>query len=49
MASSIKYPEEDAVWFIEGDKLALLTNVDSSGDTRTDTKGGRKVWKAMVY
>ena len=48
MASSIKYPEEDAVWFIEGDKLALLTNVDSSGDTRTDTKGGRKVWKAIA-
>ena len=29
MASSIKYPEEDAVWFIEGDILALLTNVES--------------------
>ncbi len=47
MASSIKYPDEDAVWFIEGDKLALLTNVDSDGDTRTDAKGGRKVWKAI--
>jgi hypothetical protein len=48
MASNIKYPDEDAVWYIEGDKLALLTNVDSEGDTRTNTKGGRKLWKAIA-
>ena len=44
MASSIKYPDNSAVWFIEGDKLALITNVDSTGDARTTS---RKQWKAI--
>lgn len=44
MASSIKYPDKSAVWYIEGDKLALLTKVDSSGSTRTTA---RKQWKAI--
>jgi len=44
MASSIKYPEDNAKWFIEGDKICLLTNVDSDGDTRTTV---RKQWKAI--
>ena len=44
MASNISYPEDVAVWFIEGDKLALITNVDSNGTTRTST---RKKWKAI--
>ena len=44
MASSIKYPDKSVVWFIEGDKLGLLSNVDSSGDTRTTD---RKQWKAI--
>lgn len=44
MASNIKYPDKSALYFIEGDKLALLTNVDSDGDTNTST---RKQWKAI--
>ena len=44
MASNIKYPEDSVVWYIEGDKLALITNVDSSGNTRTTA---RKQWKAI--
>ena len=32
------------LWFIEGDKLGLLSNVDSSGNTRTTD---RKQWKAI--
>ena len=44
MASNISYPEDVAVWFIEGDKLALITNVDSNGTARTST---RKKWKAI--
>jgi len=44
MASNIKYPEDVAVWFIEGDALILLTAVDSSGTARTST---RKKWKAI--
>jgi len=44
MASNISFPEDVAVWFVEGDKLALVTNVDSSGTTRTST---RKKWKAI--
>ena len=44
MASNISYPDSSAVWYIEGDKLALITNVDSSGNTRTTA---RKQWKAI--
>ena len=44
MASNIKYPDKNMIWFIEGDKLGLLSNVDSSGDTRTTD---RKQWKAI--
>jgi hypothetical protein len=44
MASSIKYPENQAMYFIEGDKLGLITKVDSSGSNRTSS---RKKWKAI--
>ena len=44
MASNIKYPEDHAMWFIEGDKLALVTDVTSSGDTNTSS---RKKYKAI--
>ena len=45
MASNIRYPENQAMYFIEGDKLALITKVDSSGDNRTSA---RKKWKAIA-
>ncbi len=45
MASNIKYPENQAMYFIEGDKLGLITKVDSSGDNRTSA---RKKWKAIA-
>tara|TARA_R110002020_G_scaffold113877_1_gene262023 strand:- start:932 stop:1363 length:432 start_codon:yes stop_codon:yes gene_type:complete len=45
MASNIKYPENQAMYFIEGDKLCLITKVDSSGDNRTSA---RKKWKAIA-
>jgi hypothetical protein len=44
MASNITYPDDVARWFIEGDKLCLITNVDSSGNARTTA---RKQWKAI--
>ena len=44
MASNITYPDKSMLWFIEGDKLGLLSNVDSSGNTRTTD---RKQWKAI--
>ena len=44
MASSITYPDDRARWFIEGDKLCLVTNVDSDGNTMTTA---RKQWKAI--
>ena len=44
MASNIKYPEDHAMWFIEGDKLALITDVSNSGNTNTSS---RKKWKAI--
>lgn len=44
MASNIKYPEDQSLWFIEGDNLALITNVDSSGNANTTD---RKNWKAI--
>jgi len=46
MASNITYPDKHAVWFIEGDNLALLTNLNSSGNANT-TASGRKTWKAI--
>ena len=45
MASNIKYPEDYAKWFIEGDKFCLITNVDDSGDNRSSA---RKQWKAIA-
>ena len=45
MASSIKYPDSSASWYIEGDKFALITNVDSSGSGRTTV---RKEWRAIA-
>ena len=45
MASNIKYPEDNAKWFIEGDKFCLITNVDDSGDNRSSA---RKQWKAVA-
>ena len=44
MESNIKYPENQAMYFIEGDKRALITKVDSSGNGRTSS---RKQWKAI--
>ena len=44
MASNIKYPENQAMYFIEGDKLALITRVDASGNRRTTA---RKQFKAI--
>ena len=44
MASNIKYPENSARWFIEGDKICLVTNVDSSGNINIS---GRKRLKAI--
>ena len=44
MASSIKYPDSQAMYFIEGDKLALITSVDSNGTARTSS---RKKFKAI--
>ena len=44
MARNIKYPEDHAMWFIEGDKLALVTDVTSNGDTNTSS---RKKYKAI--
>jgi hypothetical protein len=46
MASNIKYPDQNVVWFIEGDKLALVTNLDSTGTTNS-TSNWRKKWKAI--
>ena len=44
MASNIKYPENNALYFTEGSRLGLLTKVDSDGDARTSS---RKKWKAI--
>ena len=38
MSSSIKYPESVARWFIEGDKLCLITSVNSDGEGRTSSR-----------
>ena len=44
MASNIKYPEDNALYFTEGSRLGLITKVDSDGDAVTST---RKKWKAI--
>ena len=38
MSSSIKYPENVARWFIEGDKLCLITSVNSDGEGRASSR-----------
>ena len=45
MASNIKYPEDNAKWFIQGDKFCLITNLDDDGDNRSSA---RKQWKAVA-
>ena len=51
MASNITYPDKSMFWFVEGDKLGLLSNVtvsvDSDGNVITTTSTGRKQWKAI--
>ena len=44
MASNITYPDKSCIWLIEGDRLGIVSNVDSSGNTRTTD---RKQWKAI--
>jgi hypothetical protein len=44
MASNIKYPENACMWYVEGSNLAIITNVDSDGDT---VSSERKAWKAI--
>ena len=44
MASNITYPDKSCLWFIEGDRLGIISNVDSSGNTRTTA---RNQWKAI--
>lgn len=46
MASNIKYPDQNVVWFIEGSKLAIVTKLDSTG-TVNSTSNWRKKWKAI--
>ena len=46
MASNIKYPDQNVVWFIEGNKLAIVTKLDSTG-TVNSTSNWRKKWKAI--
>ena len=38
MASNIKYPEDNAKWFIQGDKFCLITNLDDDGDNRSSAR-----------
>ena len=44
MASNIKYPDKELMYFIEGNNLALISSVDSTGDRNTTD---RKNWKAI--
>ena len=48
MASNIKFPENSAMYFIEGDKLALLTTVDSSGTGRNTARKNLKAISESV-
>ena len=38
MASNIKYPEEEVLYFIRGDHLGLVTKYSSTGTSRTNRK-----------
>ena len=44
MSSNIKYPENSVNWFIRGDRLCIVSNVDGDGNTRTSA---RKRFKAI--
>mgnify|MGYP003110459194 CR=1 FL=1 len=49
MASNITYPDKHAAWFIEGNNLCLITNLDATGNTNStgSVQSGRKLWKAI--
>ena len=51
MASNITYPDKSCLWFIEGDRLGIISNVgittDDDGNVVTTTRTGRKQWKAI--
>ena len=48
MSSNIKYPENSANWFVRGDRLCLITNVDSSGSSNNSIRKGSKAIQESV-
>ena len=45
MASSITYPEDKVTWFIKGNAIGIVSNVSTTGTTRTD----RKAYQAIDH
>tara|TARA_R100000995_G_scaffold46482_2_gene22001 strand:- start:716 stop:1144 length:429 start_codon:yes stop_codon:yes gene_type:complete len=45
MASSLKYPEDQVLYFIRGDQLGLVSTFSSSSETRTS----RKAYQAIDH
>ena len=45
MASNLKYPEDQVLYFIRGDHLGLISTYSSTGTTRTS----RKAYQAMDH
>ena len=45
MASNLKYPEDQVLYFIRGDHLGLISTYSSAGATRTS----RKAYQAMDH
>ena len=45
MASSITYPENRVNWFIKGNAIAVVSNVSTTGTSRTD----RKAYQAIDH
>ena len=48
MASNIKYPEDQVLYFIRGDQLGLITTYSSSGETRTSRKAYQAIDHAVT-
>ena len=48
MASNLKYPEDQVLYFIRGDQLGLITTYSSTSETRTSRKAYQAIDHAVT-
>jgi len=48
MASNLKYPEDQVLYFVRGDQLGLITTYSSTSETRTSRKAYQAIDHAVT-